>query len=86
MDFQNKNNSHPKHKRLLKSEKVDSQKVDSQKVDSQKVDSQKVDYQKVDSQKVDSQNVDSQKKKVFSIQKIKERNPNYNQFSVLSND
>ena len=56
MDFQNKNNSHPKHKRLLKSEKVDSQKVDSQ------------------------------KKKVFSIQKIKERNPNYNQFSVLSND
>jgi len=61
MNFQNKNNFHAKHKRLLKSEKVDSQKVDSQKVD-------------------------SQKKKNFSIKKIKECNPNYNQFSVLSNE
>jgi hypothetical protein len=76
MNFQNKNNFHTKHKRLLKSEKVDSQKVDFQKVDSQKV----------DSQKVDSQKVDSQKKKNFSIKKIQECNPNYNQFSVLSNE
>jgi hypothetical protein len=85
MDLQNKNNFHPKHKRLLKSQKVESQKVESQKVESQKVDSQKVESQKVESQKVESQKVDSQKEKVFSIQKIKECNPNYNQFSVLSN-
>ena len=84
MDSENKRkNVELKHKRLLKS-KNDSQKVDSQKVDSQKVDSQKVDSQKVDSQKVNSQKVDSQKNKVISVKKITEYNPNYNQFSVLS--
>ena len=46
--------------------------------------SPKVDVQKVDVQKVDVQKVDVQKKKVSSVQKLKECNPNYNQFSVLS--
>ena len=47
--------------------------------------SQKVDVQKVDVQKVDVQKVDVQKKKASSsVQKLKECNPNYNKFSVLS--
>ena len=41
--------------------------------------------QKVDVQKVDVQKVDVQKKKASSsVQKLKECNPNYNKFSVLS--
>jgi hypothetical protein len=40
---------------------------------------------KVDVQKVDVQKVDVQKKKASSsVQKLKECNPNYNKFSVLS--